>query len=379
MPKPQLFSARRLPTPGECAFGFMSIFCLACILRNSEVAIAGMTRGLKLCVSTVIPSLFPFMVLSELIVSSGAVVPVGKLLSRPFRWLFGIRGEGSVAVLLGALCGFPVGAKSAVSLYHSGRLDRRELSHLLTFCNNPSSAFLISAVGTSLFGCHAFGILLYAVTLISALLCGIVSGLFFRHSVQKTGANRAPKETCPPPVREKERHGVESFTTAVSDSAVAMLSVCAFVVFFSVLTQTLTLILSGAHLSPTLSALLCGIAEMTGGVSMSAALPTRTGIFLCAGLVGWSGISVHCQIMSICRGCGISFFPYAVAKFAQGLLNVLLLKLTLLLFRPNLIFDGAGVSDTWETAPSAFSWLAAVLFLLTLVLLLLRKKRPHRA
>ena len=114
MPKPQLFSARRLPTPGECAFGFMSIFCLACILRNSEVAIAGMTRGLKLCVSTVIPSLFPFMVLSELIVSSGAVVPVGKLLSRPFRWLFGIRGEGSVAVLLGALCGFPVGAKSAV-------------------------------------------------------------------------------------------------------------------------------------------------------------------------------------------------------------------------------------------------------------------------
>lgn len=376
MPKLQLFSTRRLPTPGECAFGFMSIFCLACILRNSEVAIAGMTRGLKLCVSTVIPSLFPFMVLSELIVSSGAVVPVGKLVSRPFRWLFGIRGEGSVAVLLGALCGFPVGAKSAVSLYHSGRLDRRELSHLLTFCNNPSSAFLISAVGTSLFGCHAFGVLLYAITLISAMLCGIVSGLFFRHSAKK---GRVPKETYPLPVREKERHGVESFTTAVSDSAVAMLSVCAFVVFFSVLTQTLTLILSGAHLSPALSALLCGVAEMTGGVSMAATLPARTGIFLCAGLVGWSGISVHCQIMSICRGCGISFFPYAVAKFAQGLLNVLLLKLALLLLRPNLIFDGAGVSDTWETAPSAFSWLAAVLFLLTLFLLLFRRKHTRKA
>ena len=69
---------------GQLCFGWFSVFCLLLILRNTEIAMEYMTTGLRLCVKTVIPSLFPFMVISELIVSGG----IGSVLIRPFSPLF---------------------------------------------------------------------------------------------------------------------------------------------------------------------------------------------------------------------------------------------------------------------------------------------------
>ena len=83
-------------TPGQLCFGFFALFCLLLILRNPDTAIEYMTSGLRLCARTVIPSLFPFLVLSELIVSGGIgrilLRPVSGMLSRLFR-LIGVPGK----------------------------------------------------------------------------------------------------------------------------------------------------------------------------------------------------------------------------------------------------------------------------------------------
>ena len=131
---------------GEVGMIFMSALSLVLILKFPEVSIEYINRGLKLCVSTVIPSLFPFMVVSELIVAGGFAESVGAFFKKPARLLFGISGEGASAFLLGTLCGFPIGTRVAISLYERGRISREELSRLVCFSNNPSSAFVISAV-----------------------------------------------------------------------------------------------------------------------------------------------------------------------------------------------------------------------------------------
>ena len=122
-----------LPTAGQAGFWLMSTFCFILILRNSDAAVEYMGRGLTLCAKTVIPSLFPFMVISELLVSSGAGEALGRLFSRMMRRIFGISGAGASALFLGSMCGFPVGAKTAVSLYDRGVISRSECQHLFTF------------------------------------------------------------------------------------------------------------------------------------------------------------------------------------------------------------------------------------------------------
>lgn len=334
--------AVRSSAPGRVILCLLSVFCFLLILRNSDMAIAYMGRGLTLCVNTVIPSLFPFMVISELLVGSGAGEALGRILARPMRWLFGASGAGSSAVVLGSLCGFPVGASTAVSLYDHNLISKRECEHLLTFVSNPSSAFLITAVGVSMYGNRRLGVILYAVVLGCGLFMGLLSRFFMngkrghlRHVHPHYPMGFHPDGTAGRGEPSPASGGITVITGAVSRSAVNMLTVCAYVVFFSTLmgvfvTQVMgKLPFAEGAVGAILRPILCGILEISCGVSEAAGVAARDcfasrgleiSLVLTAMIAGWSGVSVHCQIMTLCGGRGISFRPYLIAKAAQGLL-----------------------------------------------------------
>ena len=119
---------------GQVLFCVMGTVCLVLTFIYSDEAIDAMGKGMRLCVNTVIPSLFPFLVVSEIFVASGGATLVGKLLSPVLGRIFGISGEGCVAYILGVLCGFPIGSRSAVSLYERGIIGKGELLHICSFC-----------------------------------------------------------------------------------------------------------------------------------------------------------------------------------------------------------------------------------------------------
>ena len=301
------------PTAGQVGFLLMSTFCFVLILRNSDAAIEYMGRGLTLCARTVIPSLFPFMVVSELLVSSGAGEALGRLFSGVMRWVFGVSGAGASAVFLGSACGFPVGARTAVGLLDRGVISKSECEHLLTFVSNPSSAFLISAVGAGLYGNRRLGVALYLVV----LSCGLFTGFLARFCLRRTG-DFAEHPHFPSGLHPG---GVETFTGAVSGAASGMLTVCAYVIFFSAITGTIGQIAEGRGLFGEVGyVLLCGLLEMTGGIGGASALSGNWALILTAAFAGWSGVSVHCQVMTLCGGRGLSFKPYLLAKGVQGLL-----------------------------------------------------------
>jgi sporulation integral membrane protein YlbJ len=253
------------------------------------------------------------MVISELLVSSGAGEALGRLFSRVMRWVFGVSGAGASAVFLGSMCGFPVGARVAVALYDKGAISKGECEHLLTFVSNPSSAFLITAVGAGLYGNRQLGVTLY----LTVLSCGLLTGFLARFFLHRTG------ESAEHPHFPSGLHigGVETFTGAVSGAASGMLTVCAYVIFFSAITGTLGQITEGRGLLGEVGyTLLCGLLEMTGGIGRATALSGDWPLILTAVFAGWSGISVHCQVMTLCGGRGLSFKPYLLAKGVQGLL-----------------------------------------------------------
>ncbi|MBE6559015.1 MAG: hypothetical protein E7661_08440 [Ruminococcaceae bacterium] len=350
---------------GQVFFCLLSIFCFLLILRNSEVAISYMSRGLSLCANTVIPSLFPFMVLSELLVASGAGEALGRLLAKPMKWLFGLSGAGCSAVVLGSMCGFPVGAATAVSLYDKNVISKRECEHLLTFSNNPSSAFLITAVGVSLFGSHRLGLILYLLVLGTSFFIGFLMRFFLRDK-----ARSSPRKEHPHFPSGLHPGGVSMFTNAVSHAALSMLTVCAYVIFFSALTGALAgAVQQVGNVSHTLYAMIYGFLEMSGGISEAATLTGETAfsllpIVLAAAMAGWSGLSVHCQILTLCGGRGLSFKPYFCAKVLQGILCGLLAWLLLSVMDPA---DLPPVSETVATLIPLFSSTGALSSALTLI------------
>lgn len=307
----------------QLGFCYMSLFILILFFKGSETAAVWVSDGLRLCAVRLIPALFPFMVVSSLMLSSDLGGVASRLLGKPFRLLFGISGGGACAVLLGWACGFPVGAKCAGELYELQRIDADEYKKILCISGTPSPAFLTITVGKGMLGSGTLGIWLYAISLVAS--AGI--GIFIKAISSKDGT-RIPltEERAYIPKRIPFS---QSFTRAVSESAGGMLCVCAFVVFFSAFLGVLEQTLSFLNMSDTATALMFSFFELTSGLSRISALNTSAVLPLCAMAVGWSGLSVHFQAMAIGTHRDVSFKPYMLAHIARaGICSVLGLALT---------------------------------------------------
>lgn len=317
-------------TSSEILFGAFVIFCLLLILRNADVAVAYMSQGLRLCAHTVIPSLFPFMILSDMIVSGEIGARWLSGLCAPLRRLFRLPTVGCCAVLLGIVCGFPVGAKCAIAAYERGELTRIECEHVIACASNPSSAFVIGAVGLSLWGNRNLGIVLYCTIVAASLLTGIVLARL-RYASPTVNVNTN--------ISHIPTRGVKLFTNAVRSSTESMLLICAYVVFFSALTGTLNLILASISVPHIVHVLLTSFFELSSGVGAAALLPNvMLAATFTAATLGWSGLSVHCQLLALCDGRGLSFRIYFTAKLLQALFCAALFTLLLHLI-PDLLLS----------------------------------------
>lgn len=324
--------------PGEWCFGCFTLFCLCLILRNSELAIEYMSRGILLCTGSVIPSLFPFMVLSELIVT-GKVAPrlLGRF-SKPLGHLLGLSETGVSAFLAGLVCGFPVGARCATVALQAGQISKNEAEQILLTSSVPSSAFLISAVGISLWENKRFGILLYVTSIFVSVAVGIL-----RHFLRGEKKGSSLTATLPFPLSNTPPIGAQRFTNAIRNATKSIALVCAYVLFFSALGGTLGLLLTQLSLPSWCEGILFALLELSSGMSYAASLSHATvGALLSAFAAGWAGLSVHCQILSLCDGHGISFRSYFLTKLLHGILCALAVGLLVYLF-PGLLMSGAEI------------------------------------
>ena len=323
----------------EIIFGVLSLTAFVLILYRSDIAIEYMKKGLRLCTVTVIPSLFPFMIISELIIKNPAAYKVGRVLRRPMSFLFGTSEVGGCAFIFGALCGFPIGARTAALAYDCGHISKEEFSRLLCFCNNPGSAFVISAVGVSLLGSKKLGILLYACVILSSIIVGIFLNIFF--------GGRSIEENSSRSLHLYNNDVITTFTSAVGSSAITMLTVCAYVVFFGALMGCIEDVLISISAPKILSTLIFGLFEMTGGVSAAANInDINMALILCAAFLAWSGISVHCQIIAICSGRGLSYKKYFISKAVQGILCSFMMGVAIKFLFPDIALESKDVFMT---------------------------------
>ena len=283
------------------------IYMFFFLIISAEHASIHIVQATELCIKRIIPSLFPFMVLNELIVSSGLAKMAGNLFGKPFSKLLKVKKECSSAIISGMLFGFPLGTKSAVSLYENGYISKEETEDLICFCSNTGPAFILG-FAAPLIGNKPYAIAIYVSQILSAFAIALL-------------LNRLKKDikteictTCPSPTHS-------SLTTAVTNSVIPILNVCAFVCFFSCITCSLEELLSFLGMNNTLTVFFSGLLEVSNGISLAAQLcDSFTAAVLSAFFIGWSGLSVILQSISVCTQKGISCKKFAAAKLFQGVL-----------------------------------------------------------
>ena len=276
----------------------------ALLLYRPADAAAAVQQGLRLCAGTVIPSLFPFFVVVSLLLQLGLADGLQGLCAPVMRPLFHMRGICVLPLLAGLLGGYPSGAGAAAGLYQQGSISRQEAELLLGFCDNCGPAFLLGYVGAGVLGNTGAGALLFLIHAVSALLSGMLLCRLCRdRGTVPAGKRRAVRTVSFP----------QALTASVSGAMQSMLNICAFVVLFRVL----------AALPPVpLPFPVLGALEM---VSAAAALPAGRAAFpAAAAAVGWGGLSVHCQAMSLAAPAGLSFRWHWLGKAVQAALSFLL-------------------------------------------------------
>ena len=299
----------------------------ASMLFYPEQSMEAGRQGLHLCANVIIPSLFPFFVLSSLVVELGMARYLGRVLE-PLMWpAFRVSGAGASALVLGFVGGYPVGARTAIQLYEKGLISRTQVQRMLAFCNNSGPAFILGVVGTGVFGSGTIGLLLY-LTHMAASLC---VGLLFRFYGRDDPASCRSRHI--PPQFQATRFST-AFTDSIKSSFSSVLNICAFVVFFTVvirlffqsgLMDAAAQLLLPLGLDRTQAAqLLTGLVELSSGAaSLSGSGPLAGRVSMAAFMLGWAGLCVHCQVLSFIGDSGLSSGTYLAGKALHGLLSVL--------------------------------------------------------
>ena len=286
----------------------------------------GARVGVNLCLELLIPSLFPFFVLSSFFIATGFVQICSKPTEGMMRRVLGVSGPGAAAFCLGLIGGYPAGARAVAQLVEQSVCSQKEARRLSLFCNNCGPAFFLGAVGIGVFGQENVGFLLLAANLASAVSIGIFANILLGST------ERSPPQSSS---AIKQTSLINVFPDCIRSSFSATLNVCAYVILFSVISaladHTGLLPALGAFLgdllpytdSALLSRSLCiglleistGTAALQGSTSLSVSLP------LAAFLLGWGGFSVHCQSLPFWRQAGVQMLPYLTAKLLQGVLS----------------------------------------------------------
>ena len=147
-----------------------------CLVLFSSSNLSAAQNGLSLWATSIIPSLFPFFVATELLSYTNIIDILGKFFNKLMKPLFNVRGEGSFAFLMGIISGYPVGAKIACNLRQANICSKEECERLLAFTNNSGPLFIIGTVGIKMFGSSTIGFLL----LVTHILACISVGICFR-------------------------------------------------------------------------------------------------------------------------------------------------------------------------------------------------------
>ncbi|NOU82846.1 sporulation integral membrane protein YlbJ [Paenibacillus sp. LMG 31459] len=365
--------------------GILLAGCMLLMLVHPSSSLDAALRGLAVWWDVLFPSLFPFFVISEIMLGFGIVHLFGALLDPLMRPLFNIPGSGGFVAAMGYVSGYPVGAKLTAKLREQGMISKVEGERLVAFTTSSDPIFLLGAVSVGFFHDASLGLILALAHYGGGFIVGLLMSFHGRSRPGDSGTAlstpAAPSSAAPSgpsygrlrtamsamaEARRKDGRSLgELLRNAIQSSLQLIIVVGGLVVFFNVLMELLARagimsmlfsttgrLLSLAGFPPGLSAaLVSGLFEVTLGArsagEAAAGIPLQFKVAAAAFILSWGGLSVHAQVASILNGTGLRYLPFMAARLVHALLSA---GLVLLLWKPVV---SSGLAGQWGALPVA--------------------------
>lgn len=303
------------------------------LLLFSKSNLPAVKAGLKLWANSVVPSLFPFFVATELLIHTNLISQLGIILNKYMKPIFNIRGEGAFVFIMGIISGYPMGAKLATNFRKNNICSKEECERLLSFTNNSGPLFIVGTVGILMYGSTIIGLLLFITHILACITVGFIFR-FWKNSNSSIAYNSYKYATS--------KHTTVTFSNlgsvlseSITNSISTILLIGGFVVIFSsvisILKSSGILSAFSTVLSPMLSVfnidsvfaspLISGFLEITNGINSISNISSKKlsiNLIFTAFLLGWGGISVLLQVFSITSKSDLSIRPYIYGKLLHG-------------------------------------------------------------
>ena len=293
-----------------------------CLVIFAKETLPAAKNGLILWASSVVPSLFPFFVATELLGKTNLVYSLGKVLNKIMKPIFNVPGYGAYPFLMGIISGYPIGAKIVCDLRKKNLCTKEQAERLLSFTNNSGPLFIIGTIGIMQFLDFRTGVLLLITHILGCITTGIIFRFWKKEKEMETISNSQkrilePQNSLFENLKSSPSPSLslgDTLSSAINNSIQNILMIGGFVVIFSVVISIIKKI-------GITSSFIIGLFEITNGIkeiaqysntSISAAIITS------AFLLGFGGISILLQVLSIISKSDLSIKPYILGKLLQG-------------------------------------------------------------
>lgn len=295
------------------------LFILA--ITNNKIIYDGVVSAIKLILFTVIPTLFPFILLSDVMVNLNTTDSIAFILT-PLTKFFRISQSCGYAISTGLLCGYPIGAKSCADLVKAGKISISEGNYLLSFVNNASPAFLSSYIVVRLLHesirpSYMFFVC-YTSTFVTAL---ILNPIYIQKSIHSDNSPDKQISTS-----RTSSDNIFSLDRIFSSSIHTMLKISSYILIFSVLCEFITYI---PYIAPKI--MLSGLFEITTGTFFISVctIPKTLKLQIITFFTMLGGLSAFFQTRSMISESGLSIKWYIIGRLIASFLSVIIINITI--------------------------------------------------
>ena len=271
--------------------------------------------------NNIFPSLFPFFILSEILINYGFIELVGELFKPIMNKFFKLKGVSAFVFIMSLVSGFPSNAKYVKELYQKKLINEYEASKILTFTHFSNPLFILGTISILFLNNKEIGILILSCHYLGNIIVGL---LFRNYYISNKESQSFSLKKAIINMHNKRISNNKSFGNILSNAIInginTLLLVFGVVTVFLIIT---TIIDNNISLPQYYQSILNGILEMTQGLKYVSLLdiPLKIKGTLSVLFISFGGISVHMQILSILSDTKIKYFPFLVARIIHGCIS----------------------------------------------------------